>query len=141
MPKIYKFKCNQCEFSLPRGWGGYTYVKDDNGKKIICPHPGEHYMIAQVLKINTKDASAWLLEEFGKISPETKKLIDERTGFDSHCLCLNCLEQFDTDLKREKRVCPNCRSENVKTEWELKYQPCPKCKKGEIEAEWTGEIS
>lgn len=31
----------------------------------------------------------------------TPDLIKERTGFNSHCVCLDCLHQFDADLRDE----------------------------------------
>ena len=39
MPPIDDYKCNKCGLSLPSGWGGYIYVIDGSGKRIVCPHP------------------------------------------------------------------------------------------------------
>jgi len=52
MPKINHYRCNQCEFSLPSGWGGCMYVEDDGGRRIICPHPIEWLRVAEVLGEN-----------------------------------------------------------------------------------------
>lgn len=141
MPPINHYRCNQCGFSLPSGWGGYMYVEDDSGKRIVCPHPGERRTVAEVLGENA-----------------TRELIKARTGFHSDCVCLDCLEQFELDIgddeqsksswrypwatrRKDKRRCPHCNSQNVKTVFELLGSPCPKCKKGLIEEIVTGIIS
>jgi DNA-directed RNA polymerase subunit RPC12/RpoP len=41
MPTISDYKCDKCGFSLTSGWGGYMYVMDQTGKRIVCPHPVE----------------------------------------------------------------------------------------------------
>jgi hypothetical protein len=113
-----------CEFHFPSGWGGYTYVTDLNGNRIICPHPLEDERIRKVLG----EEASW-------------ELIQERTGFNSDCVCLECLTQFNLDLDRDPRICIKCRSGNVRTLNELIDQQCPKCKKGMIREIDTGIIS
>ncbi len=122
------------------------YVKDDEDKKVICRHPVESYAIAKTLKISEHDARAWLMGAYNKIPEriipeETIKLINERTGFDSDCLCSDCLSQFRIDVKKEEKKCPRCSSLNVKTQEEMINQPCPKCKEGRIQAIDTGRES
>jgi len=124
MPEINHYRCNQCELSLPSGWGGCMYVEDDDGRRIICPHPGERSTVAEAL---------------GKDAP--RELVEARTGFNSHCVCLDCLGQFKLDIKKDDRRCPHCNSRKVKTVRELVGEPCPKCKEGVIEEIWTGWIS
>lgn len=147
MPKINEYKCNKCGFTLEKGWGYRFYVENDKGKRIDCYHPMEGYHVAEVL---------------GK--HPSLKLIRERTGFNSFCICLDCLHQFRADLgcfetywspyelyleshlprpkqAKDKRQCPNCRSKKVKTELELVGETCPKCKEGVIEEVWTGRMS
>lgn len=141
MPEIFEVKCSQCDFTLQKGWGGVMYVKDDEGKKVICRHPVESYAIARTLKTSEHDAHAWLMGALNKIPEETKKLIEERTGFDSDCLCLDCLSQFRIDVKKEEKKCPQCSSLNVKTQEEMVSQSCPKCKEGIIQAIDTGRES
>jgi hypothetical protein len=142
MPTISDYKCNKCGFTLPTGWGGYLYVLDDSGNRIPCLHPGE---MPQIIDVLGKD-----------VSGET---IHERTGFNSHCLCLDCLHQFDADFKMknwlydgpylwntsqkrkrsgDKRECPECGSNRVRTEIELVGTLCPKCKTGIVKEIYTG---
>lgn len=140
MPPVKNYKCDKCGFSLPSGWGGFMYVTDPRGRKILCPHPGEAETVEMVL---------------GPISL-SDRAISERTGFNSNCICLNCLKQFDLDLgedywwftakaiarvRKDKRVCPKCKSQKVYSIREMIGKPCPKCKKGHIEEIFTGMIS
>jgi len=121
MPPINKYKCNKCDLSFPVGWGGYMYVEDNNGKRIICPHPEEYSKIYEVLGYNASE-----------------ELIAERVGFNSHCLCLDCLHQFEADIEKDERKCPRCISTSVKTLLELVGTSCPKCKKGIIKEKCIG---
>ncbi|MDP3093818.1 MAG: hypothetical protein Q8N16_03575 [bacterium] len=141
MPQIFEFKCNQCDFVFPRGWGGVMYVKNEKGEKVICPHPAEAFTIAKVLGLESGEVFAWLLRESAKITPEKKELIDTRTGFDSNCVCLDCLDQFRLDIVKEGKKCPQCGRANIKTVQESAGQICPKCKKGTVEKIDTGIIS
>jgi|YNPMSStandDraft_1061717.scaffolds.fasta_scaffold47458_2 predicted RNA-binding Zn-ribbon protein involved in translation (DUF1610 family) len=140
MPPINHYKCNKCGFALPSGWGGYMYVEDDKKKRIVCPHPVEDWTVAEVLGDNAPI-----------------DLIKARTGFNSYCLCLDCLHQFEADLgderanpwrgwygamrQKDERKCPQCKSTNIATVFELIGTPCPKCKDGLIEEIETGIIS
>jgi DNA-directed RNA polymerase subunit RPC12/RpoP len=124
MPPINRYECDRCDFRLPGGWGGYMYVTDEAGARIVCPHPAEHVTVTKVL---------------GEGAPG--KLIRERTGFSSHCVCLDCLHQFDLDLERDERGCPQCGSAVVKSLREMIGKPCPKCKRGTVREIRTGIIS
>ena len=149
MPDINKYKCSKCKFKLPEGWGYDFYVENDNGERIRCGHPSERMHVHEVLG------------ERASI-PE---VVRERTGFNSHCICLDCLHQFRADLgsikkyywspyerylenhlprpkqTKDKRECPECKSKNVKMELEMVGEPCPKCKEGIIEEIYTGAMS
>ena len=146
MPWIYKYKCSKCKFKLPEGWGYGFYVVNDKGERIICGHPGERGHVFEVL-----GERASILE-----------VVRERTGFNSNCVCLDCLHQFRADLgeigwspyeglikeykprlkqEKDRRECPKCKSKNVKTELEMVGETCPKCKEGVIEEIWTGAVS
>ncbi len=120
--------------------------------RVTCPHPVEHETFARIL---------------GERAP--KELVKNRTGFNSYCICFDCLHQFEADLRDEKvnewrfwygfpsfkeafrspkppkmkdeRKCPKCGSKNVKTVFELFWKPCPKCKEGMIVEIETGVIS
>lgn len=140
MPPINKYLCDQCGLALPSGWGGYLYVINDAGERIVCPHPGEGFTIAKVLG---SDAS-----------PET---VRARIGFNSYCLCCDCLHQFEADIVdesrnvwrdyygtvvgRDPRRCPACGSSLVRTVWELVGRPCPKCETGTIVEVETGVVT
>lgn len=141
MPPINEYKCNKCGYSFPRGWGGYMYVIDGSGKRIICPHPAEMHTVSKVLGENA-----------------SRELIMDKTGFNSDCVCLNCLHQFELDIgdyeiaeswryfygairRRDERRCLYCNSVEVRTVFELIDEPCPKCKEGKIEEIITGIIS
>ena len=145
MPPIYEYKCDKCGFALPEGWGLYFYVENDKGRRIICRHPGEEGEVKRVLGKNT-----------------SLEIVRERTGFNSFCICLDCLYQFEADFgesdwspyeediaaykprlkqEKDKRECPKCKSKRVKTESELVGETCPKCKEGKIEKIWTGAES
>ena len=148
MPRINEYKCSKCDLSLPKGWGYCFYVEDDKGKRVDCYHPVERRFVKEVL-----GERASMLE-----------VIRERTGFNSHCICLDCLHQFRADLgyfdgywspyepylwerlprvkqEKDKRECPKCKSKKVKTELEMVGEACPKCKEGVIEEIWTGVVS
>jgi len=120
--------------------------------RVTCPHPAEHETVARIL---------------GEKAP--KDLVKSRIGFNSYCICLDCLHQFEADLRDEKvnewcfwygfpsykeafrspkppemkdeRKCPKCGSKNVKTVFELLWKLCPKCKEGTIVETETGIIS
>ena len=180
MPPINHFKCSNCDFSMPSGWGGYQYVIDEHGKRIVCPHPGEFETIMHVLGFTRKrmiDDYLTTLTRFQRILKKIFKpqiytlyfqikagkgtlgeIYIEKTGYNSHCVCLECLNQFDLDIgsdektdsrryhyqgfkKRDSRECPYCKSDNVKTQLELKGNLCPKCKIGIFEEIYTGWIS
>jgi predicted RNA-binding Zn-ribbon protein involved in translation (DUF1610 family) len=138
MPEINEFKCNKCSFELPKGWGGYAYQIGDNGERIEIPHPAEMRVFFKHWK--------------------RRKRIEGSTGFNSYCLCLDCLKSSVLDLgdeenarksiryfygcikKRDERKCPSCGSENVRTVSELVGNICPKCRQGIIQEVKTGVV-
>jgi len=147
MPLIYDYKCNKCGFTLPSGWGYSFYVIDHRGDRIECLHPAERKYVEEVLGIR---------------AAQDLEYVRKMTGFNSYCICLDCLYEFVADLgetgwspydgytsdptlfhrnARDKRECPKCNSLNVKTLLELKNQICPSCKVGIIEAIWTFSVS
>lgn len=133
MSNLYSCKCNKCDFETSVSSGGYMYVLDKNGKKVICPHPLEHHTIAEVLKISKDDAFAWLQRDYEKISEETKTLIEDKVGMNFQYICLDCLSESFLDPKREELKCTKCGSSNLKYVADLVNQKCPKCKEGTVE--------
>lgn len=144
MPIICEYKCDCCGFRLPPGWGYYFYVQNEKGERIDCKHPGERGYVWKVL---------------GDVPLEH---ILEKTGFNSPCICLDCLHQFKADFgeqgyspfewrtsrpiarklrQTDKKECPKCGSKNVKTELQMVGKACPNCKTGIIVEISTGAIS
>ena len=126
MPHINEYHCTQegCEFAGPTGWGYYMYAEADDGERINCPHPGERSRARSVIGDNA-----------------TEEEIDNRTGFNYHCVCIDCIEQFDRDPQQDDLMCPNCDSTAIELLVELVNQPCPKCGEGRFVAEDTGAIA
>ena len=75
MPRINEYKCSKCDLRLPKGWGYQFHVEDDKGERVACYHPQERRFVKQVL-----GEKASILE-----------VVRERTGFNSRCICLDCL--------------------------------------------------
>lgn len=100
------------------------YVTDNNGKRIMCRHPGEMYQVYTVLGNDATD-----------------ELIRERAGFLSDCFCTKCLAKFGLDLKRDQHICPGCASVDVMAANDAVGEPCPKCGTGTIVAEDSGIIT
>src|SRR5262245_47038726 len=116
VPEIYHFRCTRCDFAFPKGWGGYTYALDAQGRRVVCPHPDEMQMVFQVTGVGWSEAQA-----------------AGRLGHASHCVCFDCAEQFDLDLDRDVKQCPKCGSLQVRSAYGSIGCPCPKCKAGRVE--------
>src|SRR5215469_12969545 len=98
MPLISTIKCDQCNLRLPTGAGGYMYVLDSAGNRIVCPHPLEASTIERVTGLDWHGA-------------RTKGLL----GHVSFYLCFACTHQFELDVERDAKLCPKCRSLDVRT--------------------------
>jgi predicted RNA-binding Zn-ribbon protein involved in translation (DUF1610 family) len=128
VPKISRFYCPECDFEMPRGWGTYVYVVDDDGRKIVAPHPCEQFVACDVIGCTMKE-----LDE----NEEYKS----RVGVMHYVVCISCAHQFAIDLKRHLRVCPECGSKSVYNCWEMIGRQCPRCRRAQIVEEDTGIIS
>lgn len=128
MPKISRFYCPECDFEMPRGWGTYAYVVDNDGKKVVAPHPCEWLVACNVIGCTNKELNE--NEEY-----------QSRCGVMHHVVCIDCVHQFALDLKRHLRVCPECGSNSVYTCREMVGRLCPQCGKAQVEEEDTGVIS
>jgi ribosomal protein S27AE len=126
MPGIAEFYCDapSCDLEFPSGWGYSMYVIDDDGERITRPHPGERAKAREVVGHDATEAE-----------------IDERTGFNYHCICVDCAEQFERDPVRDDVLCPGCGSSAVEFLIEVVGYPCPRCGEGTITAEDTGAIA
>jgi DNA-directed RNA polymerase subunit RPC12/RpoP len=157
MPLINKYRCDRCDLTLPTGWGGNMYVTDRKGKRIVCPHPGEWRTVERVIKESYPEHSEEL-EGLWDMAAIVRRIrarvlaaltacprpfdiglfIDSRIGFNAHCLCYACLNQFKIDLKRDRRKCPSCGSRDVRSVRESVGRKCPKCREGRIREILTG---
>src|SRR5437763_5617790 len=98
MPIISRYSCNRCDFEMPTGWGSYMYAIDSEGKRVVCPHPGELCAAEQITGLDYSQAR-----------------LAGRIGYARDCVCLSCLHQFELDLDRDARVCPRCAAAQVST--------------------------
>jgi hypothetical protein len=116
-----RFHCAICGFTLDPSNGGYLYVKNSKGRRI--PLKGrEQEAIAHILL----DEEFPYRDNSGNLGKEMD-LVEERVGYMSACLCMNCLDQFGLDLRKDTIECPGCKSDHVKTFLEITSKPCPKC--------------
>ena len=142
MPPIHEYHCDTCAFTMPSGWGGYMYVQArvcsecgetveeteavcggcetptdeieaDGYTRVLCPHPMEFITVQNVLGEDP--------------SEETR---EARTGFNSYCVCRDCVSQFALDMERDERRCPECDGGRVATLDELVGEACPNCAEG-----------
>ena len=139
MPKLLQFTCNSCDFTLKTWEHGLMYVTDKKGKRIECPHPGESYKIARVLKIDEDEIFGFPYMRIR--NPDLYPLLNERVGVISDCLCLECSGVSKFDYQRDERKCSECGSSNVIPVDNLEGMSCPKCKTGHFEYHPTGIIS
>lgn len=142
MPPIFEYHCDTCDFEMPNGTGFYRYVRAkvcsecgqvvheiedvcdecgmatdeveaDGFERVPLRHPNEFNDLTRIL---------------GEDPSEEKR--KNRTGIHFHCVCLECLSQFDLDTELDDRLCPDCDSLQVKTQRELVGEECPKCTEG-----------
>lgn len=142
MPPINNYVCNVCKINFHTGWGGYEYVESPDGERIPCPHPGENSTIAEVLNIDYEDVSQVRYKEprwwWSRRRRKIKQLIQDKTGFHSFCVCLNCKKSSYHNVRKDKLQCPGCQSSEVVTILDLVGQKCPLCAEGFIEEIVTG---
>lgn len=124
-----RYQCSNCDFTLPSGSGGYLYVEDPSGARI-------NYENNSNKSLRTIISEIWGFSDYNN----WKELVRIHTGFNSYCVCLDCFNIFEADISpnadgysKDKKICPLCASDNVKTELELVGKQCPSCKEGSIE--------
>ncbi len=99
------------------------YVLDAIGQRVVCPHPLEPFIMADVL---------------GDAKPRERK---KRIGFMSHCACRSCAAKLLFDVQRDELICHNCESTNIAEVRQMVGETCPKCGEGKIKCIDTGMIS
>jgi hypothetical protein len=121
MPVIATIKCDTCDLHLPTGAGGYMYVLNSAGERIVCPHPLEMNTIERVTGLDWHAA-------------RTKGLL----GHVSYCVCFACTHQFEVDVERDVKQCPKCKALDVRTANASLGAQCPRCHKGSLVEEAVG---
>lgn len=121
MQKINRYECNSCDFHMPSGWGSRVYAVNEEGDRVICPHPGEWRHVRDVTGLYIYDAIT--RGKVGSLHP---------------CVCTNCLHQFELDFKNDEQACPECSSPSIRSELELVGEVCPQCGVGEFTQVNTG---
>ncbi len=144
---------------------------NDRQERICCLHPIETFMIRDILGLSRyyeRPKLSWwwsrkrkekILAEYETEQEKLKPLIQSRTGYNSACICQDCLTHMFLDLgdaeesqkswrsyynafhRRDDRLCPQCGSKNVRSVMELIGQMCPHCKQGKVSEIDTGAIS
>lgn len=138
------------------------YVENDDGERMPCGHPGEESDVEEVLGVDFEKngLSVWQSKRnepkwwWSKRRKSAFSFVRQRTGYNSYCVCLECLNYLILDLgdeqsiwrsrygfnrEKDKRQCDSCLPGNVKTVFELVGSTCPKCKKGTITEIVTGD--
>lgn len=113
MPPIDSYKCTKCDFRMPSGWGTYLYALDSDNNRIRCPHPGEHAAVKRITGLPLDEA-------------KERNLV----GRVSYCVCKDCSELHELDLKKDPIRCTKCNSLDIVSQTKLIGDMCPKCKKG-----------
>ncbi len=126
MPTVSTFYCDNdgCGFEGPAGRGYYMYAVADDGERIECPSPGELSRAREVI---------------GPDAPEAE--LDERTGFNYHCACVDCAAVCDLDPTRDPMTCPECGSRAIARTVDLVGSKCPECGEGTFTEGDAGAIA
>jgi predicted Zn-ribbon and HTH transcriptional regulator len=128
---IYGYRCNSCGYILDESNGGYLYLQNDRGDRIPLKDHGEREIIAQMLRM--EEEALHDCEVLAASQEAMIELMEERVGYLSACVCIDCLGQFGLDLRKDALVCPHCRSEHIRTLLEMTGKRCPKCNTGRME--------
>jgi len=139
MPKLLQFSCDSCNFTLKTWENGTIYATNKKGKRIECPHPGESYKVAKILKI--KESEIFGFPYMRIPNPDFYPLLNERVGVNSDCICLDCAGVSVLDYQKDERKCGECASSNIIPVDNLEGVTCPKCNKGIFIYQHTGIIS
>ncbi len=128
---IYGYRCGSCGFILDESNGGYLYLQNDRGDRIPLKDHGEREIIAQMLRM--EEESLRDCEVLAASQGAIIDLMEERVGYLSACVCIDCLAQFGLDLRKDALECPHCKSDHIRTLLEMSEKRCPKCQSGHME--------
>jgi len=128
---LYGYRCGSCGFILDESNGGYLYLQNDRGDRIPLRDHGEREIIAQMLRM--EEESLRSCEVLAASQEAIIDLMEERVGYLSACVCIDCLAQFGLDLRKDTLECPHCKSDHIRTLLEMSERRCPKCQSGHME--------
>jgi hypothetical protein len=123
--------CPECGLHLSCPSWGCFYVTDDQGTRIALEGNMESTIIAGTLGIDEQAITGCVFAPVR--DQDSVRLMEERVGYASFCLCRTCLERCSLDGKRDVFRCPSCGSEDVKTFIQLIGTVCPRCGRGTLE--------
>lgn len=123
------YRCSICGFILDESHGGYLYLRNNNGVRVPLKDKNERETVAQILFDEEETLSTDNSDDARKVVD----IMDERIGYVSACVCMNCLDQFGLDLRKDTIQCPHCRSDRVRTFLEMTNKRCPKCQSGQLD--------
>lgn len=122
------FRCSICGFLLDGSYGGYLYLKNNNGVRVPLRDREEQETIARML-FNQEEPQRDNLDCFH----DMVDTMEERVGYVSACICMHCLDQFGLDLRKDALECPHCKSDHIRTFLEMTDKRCPRCQSGHME--------
>lgn len=123
--------CLNCGLHLPCPRWGSFYVTDEEGNRIVLEGDLESTIIAGTLGIDEQAITGCVCAP-GRDAASVR-LMEERMGYSSLCLCRSCLEMCLLDIKRDALRCPTCGSGDVKTFIQVIGTVCPRCGTGTLE--------
>lgn len=150
MPALVAYRCDACGYSLPGGFGPVLYAVDAEGRRVVCPHPGEYPTAAAVLGVPLSELQEALLDAKPRWwwAPGRRRkhevvaeMARTRIGYVVELACLDCDAVTEIDLKRDRRVCSKCGGSRIHASGELVDEACPRCHDGVIRARNTGIMS
>ena len=121
---IFALKCDRCAFQVSPTGGGYMYVLDADGNRVICPHPLEFTTVERVTGMSWDSA------------PE-KGLVH----YAIQALCLRCAEVFDAEYEAGKPLnaqCPKCGVADARSVLDSAGTRCPQCHEGSLRRDDIG---
>ena len=123
---VFGYRCHICGFVLDESNGGFLYLTNNNGVRVPLKDKDAREMIAHLLVLEEGAPEGGDPDN----CHEFVDIMEERVGYLSACICMNCLDQFGLDLRKDTIECPRCKSDRVRTFLEISNKRCPKCQSG-----------
>jgi hypothetical protein len=115
---IFALECDRCDFQVSPTGGGYMYVFDTGGDRVICPHPQEFATVERITGMSWAAASEKGLVHYA-----------------IQALCLQCAELFDAEYKRNQPLdarCPRYGAADARSVRDSAGTRCPRCREGTL---------